>query len=322
MSPMCSDIGEMVLFSNSSIFQQAPDEESGNAEEQAYLNLVKFVIEQGQSRGDRTGTGTLSLFAPPQLRFKIDEFFPLLTSKRTFFRGVAEELFWFLKGSVHIKKLQEKNIKIWNGNGSREFLDSRNLCSYENGELGPVYGFQWRHFGAKYLGPNHDYTGQGVDQIKEIIDTIKNNPTDRRMILTAWNPADLNKMALPPCHLMCQFYVTLNDNGKNYLSCQMYQRSCDLGLGVPFNIASYALLVYLIAHCTDTIPYEFIHCMGDAHVYSNHVEPLKEQLKRIPRPFPKLKINNSSRDIDELSFKDLEIIDYKPHGRIDMQMAV
>ena len=293
-----------------------------NPEEKSYLDLVERVIEQGNVRGDRTGTGTISLFAPPQLRFRIDEYFPLLTTKRTFFRGLAEELFWFLKGSTHIKDLQDKNVKIWDANGSREFLDNRNLHSYEDGELGPVYGFQWRHFGATYKGPHHDYTGQGVDQIAEIIDKIKNNPNDRRILLTAWNPSDLPKMALPPCHLLCQFYVTVVPNGKNLLSCQLYQRSCDLGLGVPFNIASYALLTCLIAHCTDTVPYEFIHCMGDAHVYSNHVEPLREQIKRIPRQFPKLKINNPSKNIDDLSFEDLELVDYKPYGKIEMSMAV
>ena len=293
-----------------------------NTEEKSYLDLVERVIEQGNVRGDRTGTGTLSLFAPPQLRFRIDEFFPLLTTKRTFFRGLAEELFWFLKGSTHIKELQDKNVKIWDANGSREFLDNRNLHAYEEGELGPVYGFQWRHFGAEYKGSNHDYTGQGVDQIQQIIDTIIKNPTDRRILLTAWNPSDLSKIALPPCHFLCQFHVTVVPYQKNLLSCQLYQRSCDLGLGVPFNIASYALLTYLIAHCTDTVPYELIHCMGDAHVYANHVEPLKQQIKRVPRQFPKLKINNASKNIDDLSFQDLELTGYDPYGKIEMSMAV
>eukprot|EP00834_Sanchytrium_tribonematis_P001989 NODE_54_length_30443_cov_1.442954.p14 type:complete len:303 gc:universal NODE_54_length_30443_cov_1.442954:28837-29745(+) len=293
-----------------------------NQEEQNYLDLVADVIKKGNDRSDRTGTGTRSIFAPPQLRFDIQNSFPLLTTKRTFFRGVAEELFWFLKGSTDIKELQEKKIKIWDANGSREFLDNRKLQHYEEGELGPVYGFQWRHFGAKYKGPSHDYTGEGVDQIAQIIETIKSNPMDRRILLTAWNPSDLPKMALPPCHLLCQFYVTENSNGKNFLSCQLYQRSCDLGLGVPFNIASYALLTYLIAHCTDTIPYEFVHCMGDAHVYTNHIEPLKQQLLRNPRPFPTLKITNPSQNIDDLKFEDLVVENYDPYGKIDMTMAV
>lgn len=291
-------------------------------EERAYLNLVKDVIERGNKRTDRTGVGTLSLFAPPQLRFRLDTYFPLLTTKKTFFRGVAEELFWFLKGSTHVKELQDKKIKIWDGNSSRLFLNQRGLYHYDEGELGPVYGFQWRHLGAEYKGYQHDYTGQGIDQIAQIINQIKTNPTDRRIILTAWNPVDLDKMALPPCHLYCQFYVTEVPNGKNLLSCQMYQRSCDLGLGVPFNIASYALLTYLIAHCTDTVPYEFIHCMGDAHVYLNHIEPLKEQIKREPRPFPTLKITNPTKNIDELSYKDLLLEDYEPYGPIKMEMAV
>ncbi len=180
---------------------------TANLDEQKYLDLVNRVITSGQKRGDRTGTGTLSIFAPPQLRFRIDEYFPLITTKKTFFRGVAEELFWFLKGSTDIKELQEKKIKIWDGNASREFLDKRGLSQYKEGELGPVYGFQWRHFGADYLGSDVNYENKGVDQIKEIINTIKTNPMDRRMILTAWNPSDLHKMALPPCHLMCQYFI-------------------------------------------------------------------------------------------------------------------
>jgi len=189
----------------------------------------------------------------------------------------------------------------------------------EDGDLGPVYGFQWRHFGAEYKDMHTDYTGQGVDQLAECIDKIKNNPEDRRIIMSAWNPADLNAMALPPCHMFCQFYV---DTNKNELSCQMYQRSADMGLGVPFNIASYALLTHMIAKVTGRKPGDFVHTIGDAHVYLNHVDALKEQLERNPRAFPKIKMNEDKKDIDDFEFSDFEVIGYKPHKTIKMKMAV
>lgn len=218
------------------------------------------------------------------MRFSLrNNSFPLLTTKRVFWRGLAEELLWFIKGDTNANHLAEKNVHIWDANGSREFLDNLGFKEREVGDLGPVYGFQWRHFGAEYKDFNTDYTNQGVDQLKEVIETIKTNPTDRRIILTAWNPSAIPKMALPPCHMMCQFYVY---NGE--LSCQMYQRSCDMGLGVPFNIASYSLLTIMIANVTGLKPGEFIHVTGDTHVYNNHIEPLKEQLKRNPFPFPKV----------------------------------
>ncbi|KAA0202706.1 hypothetical protein HAZT_HAZT001008, partial [Hyalella azteca] len=207
--------------------------------------------------------------------------FPLLTTKRVFWRGIAEELLWFIRGSTNDRELQDKNVHISDGNSSREFLDSLGLISREEGDLGPVYGFQWRYSGAKYTNMHADYTGQGIDQILQIIERIKTNPTDRRLILSAWNPADIPEMALPPCHCLCQFYVA---NGE--LSCQLYQRSADMSLGVPFNIASYALLTCMIAQVTGLKPGEFLHTMGDAHVYLNHIEALQEQLLRSPRPFP------------------------------------
>ncbi|KAK9847913.1 hypothetical protein WJX84_009309, partial [Apatococcus fuscideae] len=249
-------------------------------EEQQYLDLVADVIKNGAVRPDRTGTGTLSLFGK-QMRFNLRHSFPLLTTKRVFWRGVAEELLWFISGSTNAKRLQDKGISIWDGNASRAYLDSIGLSNREEGDLGPVYGFQWRHFGAEYKGMHADYSGQGVDQLADLISRIKSNPEDRRLILSAWNPTALPDMALPPCHLMCQFYVADGE-----LSCQMYQRSCDLGLGVPFNIASYALLTYLIAHTCGLQPGDLVHVLGDAHVYSNHVEPLKQQMKNQPRPFP------------------------------------
>eukprot|EP00127_Corallochytrium_limacisporum_P004787 Clim_evm2s177 gene=Clim_evmTU2s177 len=297
--------------------QQSQETQKPNLEERQYLELVEKIINEGSRKGDRTGTGTLSIFGA-QMRFSLrDDIFPLLTTKRVFWRGVAEELLWFVSGDTNAKTLSDKNVKIWDANGSREFLDNRGLTDREEGDLGPVYGFQWRHFGAEYTTMHDDYTGKGVDQLAEVIQTLQENPNCRRMIISAWNPADLPKMALPPCHMMCQFYVADGE-----LSCQLYQRSCDMGLGVPFNIASYALLTRMVAQVCDLKPGDFVHTLGDAHVYINHVEALKEQLKREPRPFPKLRINPSVTDIDGFRMEHFELIDYNPMGRIKMDMAV
>jgi len=285
-------------------------------EEYQYLDAIRDIIDNGVSMGDRTGTGTISMFGK-MMRFDLRQGFPLLTTKRVFWRGVAEELLWFVKGDTNGNHLSEKGIKIWDGNGSKEFLEKRGLGHREQGDLGPVYGFQWRHFGAKYVDMHTDYTGQGVDQLAECIRKIKEDPTDRRILLTAWNPADLGEMALPPCHMFCQFYVA---NGE--LSCLMYQRSCDMGLGVPFNIASYSLLTCMVAQVCGLKPGEFVHTLGNAHVYSNHVEPLKEQLQRTPRPFPVLKINPDVTDIDGFQMSDFELVGYNPHKKIEMEMAV
>jgi len=259
---------------------------------------------------------------------------------------VIEELLWFISGCTDGAKLAEKGVNIWEGNGSREYLDKVGLTHRRVGDLGPVYGFQWRHFGAEYGTCEDDYEGKGVDQLARVVDTIKNNPTDRRIIMSAWNPkgespiyllhslstthrltTDLPSMALPPCHMFCQFYVTLpsTPGSKPKLSCLMYQRSCDLGLGVPFNIASYALLTHMIAYMTDTEPHEFILQMGDAHVYKDHVEPLKEQLQREPRPFPTLKWARGKEDIgdiDGFKLEDFVVEGYKPMGKIEMKMSV
>mmetsp|Transcript_34776 Transcript_34776/g.62612 ORF Transcript_34776/g.62612 Transcript_34776/m.62612 type:complete len:556 (-) Transcript_34776:102-1769(-) len=291
-----------------------------NPEEMQYLDICRDIIENGVQRGDRTGTGTLSKFGV-QMRYSLrDNTLPLLTTKRTFWRGVAEELLWFISGSTNANELAEKNIHIWDGNGSREFLDSRGLQHREEGDLGPVYGFQWRHFGAEYKDMHADYKGKGVDQLADCIEKIKNNPEDRRIVMSAWNPSDLEDMALPPCHMFCQFYV---DTEKNELSCQMYQRSADMGLGVPFNIASYALLTHMIAKVTGRKPGDFVHTIGDAHVYLNHVDAIKEQLERKPRAFPTLKMKEGKEyDIDGFEFDDFEVVGYKPHKTIKMKMAV
>ncbi|KAJ9096041.1 Thymidylate synthase [Naganishia friedmannii] len=323
-------------------------------EEYQYLDLIRHVITHGQHRPDRTGTGTIALFAPPALRFSLaDGVLPLLTTKRVFLRGVIEELLWFIRGSTDGNLLTEKDVHIWQGNGSREYLDKVGLGHRREGDLGPVYGFQWRHFGAEYKTCEDDYTGQGVDQLAQVIDKIKNNPTDRRIIMSAWNPKgacavgfsrlflrltalppaapDLPSMALPPCHMFCQFYVTLpapptpaNPSPKPLLSCLMYQRSCDLGLGVPFNIASYALLTHMIALLTDTEPHEFILQMGDAHVYADHVEPLRVQLGREPGQFPRLRWRRGVEEVggvDGFRYEDFEVVGYKPMGKIEMKMS-
>lgn len=283
--------------------------------EMQYLTLVRRILKEGVEKSDRTGVGTRSIFGA-QMRFDLRESFPLLTTKRVFWRGVVEELLWFIKGSTNANELSEKGIHIWDDNGSRQFLDKCGFKDRQEGDLGPVYGFQWRHFGASYVNMNSDYTGQGVDQLQNVIDTINTRPDDRRMIVCAWNASALPEMALPPCHLLAQFYVC---NGE--LSCQMYQRSCDMGLGVPFNIASYALLTCLIASVCNLKAGEFIHVLGDAHIYNNHVEALTQQLQRHPRPFPKLCVRNQQR-IEDFTLDDIHLQGYDPHAAISMKMAV
>lgn len=293
------------------------NELSKRHEEYQYLDMIQNILANGIDKGDRTGTGTRSIFGTT-MRFSLrDDTLPLLTTKRVFWRGVAEELLWFISGDTNAKTLQDKNIHIWDGNGSREYLDKIGLTDREEGDLGPVYGFQWRHFGAEYKTMHDNYKGAGVDQLVNLVNTLKTNPNDRRMIISAWNPAAFKKMALPPCHMFAQFYVA---NGE--LSCQMYQRSADMGLGVPFNIASYALLTRLLAQCTGLKAGDFIHVIGDCHIYKNHIEPLKEQLKREPTVFPKLKINSNCTDIDGFKYEDFEVVGYKPHKSIKMEMSV
>lgn len=310
-----------------------------NSAEQAYLDLCKKIIEEGEHRPDRTGTGTKSLFAPPQLRFDLsNDSFPLLTTKRVFSKGIIHELLWFVEGSTDANKLSEKGVKIWEGNGSRQFLDNLGLTDRRVGDLGPVYGFQWRHFGAEYKTCEDDYTGQGVDQLQDVIKKLKTNPYDRRIIMSAWNPPDFPKMALPPCHVFCQFYVNfptetpesnvskLAKRSRPKLSCLLYQRSCDMGLGVPFNIASYALLTKMIAHVVDMDCGEFIHTLGDAHVYLDHIDALKTQMERTPKQFPKLVIREDRKSeitsIDDFKFEDFEIVGYEPAAAIKMNMSV
>lgn len=306
------------LYENENfLVKEAKVDPTRNLEELQYLTHVDDLIRNGIFRQDRTGTGTFAKFGA-EMRFNLrDHSFPLLTTKKVFWRGVAEELFWFISGDTNAKTLSSKGIKIWDPNGSREYLDRVGLSHHEEGDLGPVYGFQWRHFGAEYTDMHANYEGKGVDQLKECIHKIKTNPTDRRIIISAWNPAAIPQMALPPCHMFCQFFVA---NGE--LSCLMYQRSCDMGLGVPFNIASYSLLTCLLAHCCDLKPGEFIHSLGDYHVYQNHIDALKEQLQREPRPFPRLYIDTDIKDIDQIGMGHLRLEGYDPYPPIKMDMSV
>lgn len=293
------------------------DDNGDKSDEYEYFRLVRNILDKGKFKPDRTGTGTISLFGA-QMRFSLrDNTMPLLTTKRVFWRGIVEELLWFIRGSTNSNLLKEKGVHIWDANGSKEFLEKVGLGHREQGDLGPVYGFQWRHFGAEYKDMNTNYQGQGIDQLKDLIKRIKDNPYDRRLILTAWNPVDIPIMALPPCHCLAQFYV--NDNE---LSCQLYQRSADAGLGVPFNIASYSLLTHMIAKITGLKAGDFVHTMGDAHIYKDHITPLEEQLRRTPSQFPKINFRRKVEDIDDFQFEDIELIGYNPQSTIAMKMSV
>lgn len=261
-----------------------------------YLDLLDRVLKEGAEKGDRTGTGTISVFGH-QMRFNLEDGFPCLTTKKLHLKSIIYELLWFLKGDTNIKYLQDNGVRIWN-----EWAD-------ENGDLGHIYGYQWRSW--------PDYQGGHIDQITEVINTIKNNPNSRRILVSAWNVADINNMNLPPCHILFQFYVA---NGK--LSMQLYQRSADIFLGVPFNIASYALLLLMVAQVTGLKPGEFIHTLGDAHIYLNHLEQVKLQLSREPRPLPKMKINPEVKNIFDFKFEDFELTDYNPHPHIRGTVSV
>lgn len=263
---------------------------------QQYHDLLNHILNHGTPKGDRTGTGTLSCFGY-QMRFDLNEGFPVLTTKKLHLRSIIHELLWFLKGETNIAYLKENGVRIWD-----EWAD-------ENGELGPVYGYQWRSWPA----PN----GESVDQITRLVDGLKNNPDSRRHIVSAWNPALIEQMALPPCHCLFQFYVA---EGK--LSCQLYQRSADTFLGVPFNIASYALLTLMLAQVCELEPGEFVHTFGDVHLYNNHIDQAREQLSRDFRPLPEMKINPEVKDIFGFRFEDFELLNYDPHPHIKAEVSV
>jgi thymidylate synthase len=278
--------------------------------DQTYFDLINDVLTNGVEKTDRTGTGTISVFGR-QARYDLTKGFPILTSKRVHWKSVVGELLWFLKGDTNIKWLKENGISIWD-----EWAD-------KDGNLGPVYGKQWRkwdHMFWRPYDPNspvYDPTEIEIDQIKEVIEQIKTNPDSRRLIVSAWNVGDIPQMALAPCHTMFQFYVV---NGK--LSCQLYQRSCDSFLGMPFNIASYALLTHMIAQVCDLQVGDFVHTFGDLHIYSNHREQLKEQLSRTPYPMPKLVLNPEVKDIDSFTFEDIKLENYQHHPAIKGKVAV
>ncbi|MDA3129670.1 thymidylate synthase [Aliibacillus thermotolerans] len=263
---------------------------------QQYLDLCKHILENGSKKEDRTGTGTISVFGW-QMRFNLEEGFPLLTTKKLHLRSIIHELLWFLKGDTNVTYLQDNKVRIWN-----EWAD-------ENGDLGPIYGKQWR----AWEGAN----GKTVDQISNVIDEIKTNPNSRRLVVSAWNPAELEEMALAPCHCLFQFYV---NDGK--LSCQLYQRSADVFLGVPFNIASYALLTKMIAQVCGLRAFEFVHTFGDAHIYLNHIQQIKTQLKREPRALPQMHLNKEITNIFDFTYDDFTLEGYDPHPAIKGEVSV
>lgn len=295
-----------------------------NTEELQYLNIVEKVINNGIYKEDRTGTGTVSMFGV-QMKFNLrNNTLPLLTTKRVFWKGIVEELLWFLRGDTDNVTLQARGVHIWDGNSSREFLDKLGFTERKVGDCGPIYGFQFRHCGAEYKTAYDNYTGQGIDQVANVINLIKNNPSSRRIIINLWNPQVLDEIVLPSCHCFYQFYVNTNTNE---LSCSMYQRSGDLGLGVPFNIASASLLTNIIASICNMKPGELTHTIGDAHVYLNHVEALNTQIKRVPLAFPMLKMPERRLTLedlnnDKLTWKDFKLIGYKSYPTIKMKMAV
>ena len=260
-----------------------------------YLNLLNRILTEGTQKGDRTGTGTLSVFGN-QMRFNLEEGFPLLTTKKLHLKSIIYELLWFLQGNTNAKWLQERGVRIWN-----EWAD-------EDGNLGHIYGYQWRSW------PRPD--GGAIDQIRQVIDTIKKNPNSRRMIVSAWNVAEVEDMALPPCHVLFQFYVA-----EGRLSCQLYQRSCDTFLGVPFNIASYALLTMMIAQECGLQPGEFVHTMGDTHLYLNHMEQVREQLSRTPRALPTMRLNPDVKSVFDFRYEDFTLEGYDPYPTIKAPMS-
>lgn len=261
-----------------------------------YLDLLDHVLAKGVRKDDRTGTGTISVFGY-QMRFDLQKGFPVMTTKKLHLRSIIHELLWFLQGSSNLKYLNENKVTIWD-----EWAD-------ENGDLGPIYGYQWRSWPAS--------DGRMIDQISNVIDSIKNNPTSRRHIVSAWNVGEIDKMALPPCHVLFQFYVA---DGK--LSCQLYQRSCDIFLGIPFNIASYALLTMMIAQVTGLEPGDFVHTLGDAHIYLNHIDQVKLQLSREPFSLPVMKINKDRENIFDFVFEDFELVDYQCYPHIKGEISV
>ena len=286
-------------------------------EENQYLNLIDDILKEGEIFEGRNGK-TIAVFGSA-MRFSLAENkIPFLTTKKLAWKTCLKELLWFIKGDTSNKRLNNENVHIWDGNSSRQFLDSRGLYNRDEGDLGPIYGFQWRHFNAEYINSETDYNNKGVDQLQYIIEQLKNPDTrnSRRLIMTAWNPCQINDMALPPCHVLCQFNVSNNQE----LSCSLYQRSGDVGLGVPFNIASYSFLTHLIAHHCDLKPKDFCYFLGNTHIYDDHINELQIQTQREPYTFPKLNIINKRNNIEDYEVSDFIILDYNYHENIKMKM--
>jgi len=288
-----------------------------NSDEQSYLNLIKNVIEKGEIRNTRNSI-TKSLFAE-KLEFDISNSIPFITTKKLAWKTVIKELLWFLSGSTNNKILLDQNVKIWEGNARKEYMDKIGIYNREENDLGPIYGHQWRHFNANYKDHNTCYINKGIDQISNIINLLKNDPMSRRIILSAWNPCQIDEMNLPPCHILAQFYVSTNKE----LSCQMYQRSADIGLGLPFNIASYAVLTYILAKLTGLKPKKLIIVIGDAHIYQEHEQVLQVQINRMPYAFPKLHINNNKEytNVSDFNIDDFCVDEYSFHESIKMNMV-
>jgi thymidylate synthase len=283
--------------------------------ENNYLNLLKEILEFGETRKDRTGTGTLSLFGP-QIEIDISESFPLITTKKINFKNIVTEVIWFLSGSTNIKFLKDNNVNIWDGNTTREFLDKRGFTDYEVGEVGPLYGYQWRNFGGNFKDPH----SRGVDQIDRMLTLLKTDPMSRRIFMSSWNPIDLDKMALEPCHVSFQLYVSSN----NRLNGKLYMRSNDLFLGAPWNIACYSLLIYMFCHLTGYFPGKLVYSLGDSHIYLNHIKQVEEQLNRPVRPFPVVKIANDKKIkcFEDFDINSFELLGYDPHSFIKAEMAI
>jgi thymidylate synthase len=279
---------------------------------QAYLDLLSAILERGKDRTDRTGTGTRGIFGH-QMRFDLRQGFPLVTTKKLHVKSIMHELLWFVRGETHVKPLQDAGVRIWNDWATAE---QTARFGRQEGDLGPVYGHQWRNFGATRK-PDGTYEKDGVDQLKRVLHDIKESPHSRRLIVTGWNPKEADQVALPPCHTLFQLYV---QDGE--LSCQLYQRSADVFLGVPFNIASYALLTMMIAHVSGLRPGDFVHTFGDAHLYKNHLEQAKLQLGREPRALPQMKINPAAKDLFSFRFEDFTLEGYDPHPHIAAEVSV
>jgi len=284
-----------------------------------YLKLAQTILQYGTMKSDRTGTGTISMFGQ-QMKFNLQQQIPILTTKFIPWKSCISEFLWFLKGQTDVSLLEKEKVHIWTKHSSRDFLDQRQLQHLQEGDIGAGYGFQWRHFGANYIDCKDTYNDQGIDQITNLIKMLQNDPNSRRIFMSSWNPSDLNKMALPPCHVSCQFYITDN----KYISCHLYQRSMDLFLGAPWNILSYSVFTYLLGKLCNYEPYELIISIGDCHIYKDHIPLIQTQFDRLPYPPSQFIVNDSvlTKSLDEIVLQDFQLINYQSHDKIIGQMSV